>query len=90
MILYGDSVARKDAAGNVIIDRVLRTKPHPTYEAGDRTGRLPEVLPLNYEAFVAAFQSTNSVNALSHTPGKGSAVNSPTPGNTQSGKVTKQ
>lgn len=90
MILYGDSVARKDASGNVIIDRVLRTKPHPTYEAGDRTGRLPEVLPLNYEAFVAAFHSNNSVNALSHTPGKGSAATSPTPGNTQSGKATKQ
>ncbi len=40
IILYGDSVSRKDAAGNIVVERVLRTKPHPTYEAGDRTGRL--------------------------------------------------
>ena len=41
MILYCDAVPRKDASGNVTIERVMRTKPHPTYEAGDRTGRLP-------------------------------------------------
>ncbi len=33
IILYGDSISRKDAAGNLVVDRVLRTKPHPTYEA---------------------------------------------------------
>ncbi len=37
IILYGDSVSRKDQAGNIVVERVLRTKPHPTYEAGDRT-----------------------------------------------------
>ncbi len=31
IILYGDSIAKKDAAGNVTIERVVRTKPHPTY-----------------------------------------------------------
>ncbi len=63
MILYCDAVPRKDAAGNITIDRVMRTKPHPTYEAGDRTGRLPEILPLDYDAFVKAFTSAapNSV-----------------------------
>ncbi len=70
IILFGDSVAKKDAAGNVIIERVLRTKPHPTYEAGDRTGRLPEVLPLDYDAFVKAFNSP----AHSQAPGTGSAA----------------
>ncbi len=44
IILYGDSIAKKDADGNITIERVVRTKPHPTYEAGDRTGRLPELL----------------------------------------------
>ena len=34
--------------------RVVRTKPSMHYEAGDRTGRLPEVLPLDYSAFAAA------------------------------------
>ncbi len=66
IILFGDSLPKKDAAGNVTIERVLRTKPHPTYEAGDRTGRLPEVLPLDYDAFVTAFNST-SADQLSGT-----------------------
>jgi len=35
--------------------RVLRTKPSTAYEAGDRTGRLPEVLDLDFAAFAAAF-----------------------------------
>jgi hypothetical protein len=83
MILYGDSVSRKDATGNVFIDRVLRTKPHPTYEAGDRTGRLPDVLPLDYDAFVKAFSS----NARSQESGTGSAAKSTTPVNTPNGKV---
>jgi hypothetical protein len=58
IILFAETVARKDTEGNIVIDRVLRTKPHPTYEAGDRTGRLPEVLPLDYGAFVKAFEAT--------------------------------
>jgi hypothetical protein len=82
MILYGDSVARKDAAGNVTIERVIRTKPHPTYEAGDRTGRLPEVLPLDYDDFVKAFVSVSPGS----TPGAGRAVETPTSGNTSSKK----
>ena len=87
IILYGDSVSRKDAAGNVIIDRVLRTKPHPTYEAGDRTGRLPEMLPLDYDAFVAAFNSADSKSpAQSPTPGKGNAANVSNPGTTSTTK----
>ncbi len=57
MILYCEAVPRKDASGNVTIDRVMHTKPHPTYEAGDRTGRLPDILPLDYDAFVKAFTS---------------------------------
>ena len=55
MILYCDTASRKDAEGKFVTERVIRTKPHPTYEAGDRTGRLPEVLPLNFEAFRRAF-----------------------------------
>jgi len=38
--------------------RVIHTKPSEDHEAGDRTGRLPEILPLNYEAFVKAFYSS--------------------------------
>ncbi len=36
--------------------RVMRTRPSEDYEAGDRTGRLPEVIDLDYQKFVAAFE----------------------------------
>ena len=35
--------------------RVMRTKPSENWDAGDRTKRLPGVLPLDYEAFRDAF-----------------------------------
>jgi hypothetical protein len=47
MILYMEI----DDDGN----RVIRTKETVGYEAGDRTGRLPDTLPLDYEAFCAAY-----------------------------------
>jgi len=56
MILYCDTVARKDSRGEVVIDRVIRTKPPPTYEAGDRTGRLPATLPLDFAALARCFE----------------------------------
>ncbi len=55
MILYCDTRATRTADGGQVVERVIRTKPHPMYEAGDRTGRLPEVLPLSFEAFEQAF-----------------------------------
>ena len=70
MILYADCIPRKDAAGNVTIERVLRTKPHPTYEAGDRTGRLPEIMPMTYEAIARAFQVSPSTSAPAPTSGR--------------------
>jgi hypothetical protein len=76
MILYGDAIPRKDAAGNVTIERVIRTKPHPTYEAGDRTGRLPDILPLDYDTFVAAFHSA----APGSVPGTGTVAERTKPG----------
>jgi hypothetical protein len=44
-----------DEKGN----RVIRTKPDADFEAGDRTGRLPSTIPLDYEAFIAAYYGTN-------------------------------
>jgi len=58
MILYCDTVVQKDGEGHLQTKRIIRTKPHPAYEAGDRTGRLPEVLPLDFEAFAKAFHGT--------------------------------
>jgi len=68
MILFCDTIAKKDEQGNVIVQRVIRTKPHPTWEAGDRTGRLPETLPLEFGAFASCFQTTNGASAQRTQP----------------------
>lgn len=57
MILYCDAVSRKGKDGQLVVERVIRTKPSPAYEAGDRTGRLPEMLPLDFDAFLKAFST---------------------------------
>ena len=49
-----------EAPSGRYVGRVLRTKPSPTFEAGDRTGRLPEAIDLDYAKFVAAFHGTAS------------------------------
>lgn len=56
MILYCGTRVMTTAEGRVV-ERVIRTKPDPTFEAGDRTGRLPAVLPLNFDAFAAAYNA---------------------------------
>lgn len=38
--------------------RVIRTKPSSTYEAGDRTGRLPATLDFDFASFAAAFEAS--------------------------------
>lgn len=60
VILYADVDAYQDADGRTRYQRVIRTKPTNHYEAGDRTGRLPETMPLDYAAFVAALASGES------------------------------
>jgi len=55
IILYCDTVTRKGKDGSTTVERVVRTKPNPAYEAGDRTGRLPETLALDFTAFCKAF-----------------------------------
>lgn len=55
MILFCDLEPTTDADGKTAYRRVLRTKPSTLYDAGDRTGRLPEVIDLDFAAFVTAF-----------------------------------
>jgi hypothetical protein len=55
MVLFCDMELHADADGNRRVRRVIRTKPSLYYEAGDRTGRLPETLDLNFSAFIDAF-----------------------------------
>lgn len=66
-ILYVDFETEQQGDRRVA-KRVLRTKPHPNWEAGDRSGRLPHTLPLDWavlsEAYKTAGTSTPaSVNA---------------------------
>ncbi len=55
ILLFGDLETVPGPKGRPITRRVLRTKPGVNYEAGDRTGRLPETIPFDYRAFVEAF-----------------------------------
>jgi len=57
LILFCDLDVTQDADGKPVTRRVMRTKPNPAYEAGDRTGRLPEVIDLNYDTFIRAFNA---------------------------------
>ncbi len=55
LILYCDLEVTQGAEGGSVGRRVMRTKPHVNYEAGDRTGRLPEVIDLDFNTFLDAF-----------------------------------
>jgi hypothetical protein len=57
LILYCDVQAEQDEKGGRRLRRVIRTKPSPHYDAGDRFGCLPEVLDLDFAAFEKAFNS---------------------------------
>jgi len=63
LVLYCDIEMLPGANGKPAPRRVLRTKPGAHYEAGDRTGRLPETIELNYAAFVAAYNASAAVPA---------------------------
>ncbi len=56
LILYCDVEMTQDDSGQRVCRRVIRTKPSPNYDAGDRFGRLPDVMPLNFPAFAEAFE----------------------------------
>jgi hypothetical protein len=55
IVLYAHTIQRTSKDGKVEEVRVLRTKAAETYEAGDRTGKLPEALVFSYEAFQTAW-----------------------------------
>ena len=52
-ILYFEMESYTTEDGKPEERRVIRTKPAKNYEAGDRTGRLPDTLPMSYDAFEA-------------------------------------
>ena len=55
LILYCDLEAVTGEEGKTSYRRVMRTKPSPHYEAGDRTGRLPETIDLDFSKFTEVF-----------------------------------
>ena len=56
MILYFDSEDETDDDGKVKQKRIIRTKPTRYYEAGDRTGKLPDVIDLDFDKFLSAYK----------------------------------
>ena len=58
MVLYCDIETAAGPDGKMAARRVMRTKPSLNYEAGDRTGKLPEVIDLDYAKFAEAFSAT--------------------------------
>ena len=56
LALFADLETVTDKDGAASCRRVLRTKPDKHFEAGDRTGKLPDPLPLNFKAFKDAFE----------------------------------
>ena len=70
MILFIDIEVSKDDDGNITSRRVIRTKPSLYYEAGDRTGRLPEVIDLDFNKFIAAFEGAKRTAPAVPAPAK--------------------
>ncbi len=56
-VLFCDLETATAEGGAESIKRVIRTKPSLYYEAGDRTGRLPETIDLDFKKFLEAFNS---------------------------------
>jgi len=60
LILFCDLEIETDKEGNSIYKRIIRTKPSPNYDAGDRTGILPETIPLDFKNFTKIFDDINN------------------------------
>ena len=58
IMLYCDlEYCQDETTQKEVCRRVMRARPSDLYDAGDRTGRLPETVPLNYRYFMEAFES---------------------------------
>jgi len=57
MVLYCGLEEVKGQEGEQEFRRVIRTKPSLYYEAGDRTGRLPATLDLDFSKFIEAYNA---------------------------------
>ncbi len=81
VILFCDLEPTTGPDGKPAQRRVVRTKPHMSYEAGDRTGRLPEVIDLDFARFVSAFAAGQQPPAApAATPAPATTTAQPQPG----------
>ena len=75
MVLFCDLEVTAGENGEQSIRRVIRTKPSLYYEAGDRTGKLPETLDLDYAKFLEAYKTAAAARpAAKATPTSKPAV----------------
>lgn len=72
-ILFFDLEHTAADGGKPRTRRILHTKPSKFHEGGDRTGRLPEVLPVDHSAFVTAFAQATANPQTETIPSKGEA-----------------
>jgi hypothetical protein len=63
MVLFCDLEAVPGEKGEQSMRRVMRTKPSLYYEAGDRTGRLPETLELDFGKFKECYNAAAAAAA---------------------------
>ena len=70
LILYCDFETGIGSDSKAVHRRVLRTKPSANYEAGDRTGRLPETIDFDYAAFASAFAAAVAGSRPEHGGGE--------------------
>lgn len=68
MILYADLHEDQNEKGKTTTRRVLKTKPSKYYEAGDRSGKLPAIVDLNYEKFLQYFSTPKPEPKSGATP----------------------
>lgn len=76
VIAFADIEIEKDAQGETVYRRVLRTKPHVNYEAGDRSKKLPPVMDLDFGQFAAAW-SRGVAPAAAPAPAQPAPASSP-------------
>ena len=71
MVLFCDLDVQPGTEGEPSVRRVIRTKPSLYYEAGDRTGRLPETLDLDFSSFLAAFNTATAAKGTARPVASG-------------------
>lgn len=69
VILFCDLDVTTGQDAKPVSRRVVRTKPNVHYEAGDRTGRLPEVIDLDFKKFIEACAETPAPSPSAAIPG---------------------